>query len=53
MFHHIVPNIEKLNESTRAFIVSRSLEPIMKHEALVFDTASQTKLGIFEFCFLC
>ena len=36
------------NESTRpnAFIVSRCLEPLMKHEARVFDMTSQSRLKI-------
>ena len=36
------------NESTmrRAFIVSRCLEPLMKHEARVFELASQTSVKI-------
>ena len=34
-----VPNTEKVMK----FIVSRCLEPLMKHEARVFDMASQMK----------
>ena len=36
-----------------AFIVSRCLETTMKHEARVFDMASQTRLCVFDFCFFC
>ena len=42
-----VPNTEKVMKARgrrpSAFIVSRCLEPLMKHEARVFDTASQMK----------
>ena len=39
-----VPNTEKVMKvRPRAFIVSRCLEPLMKHEARVFDMASQMK----------
>ena len=42
-----VPNAEKVMKALglrpRAFIVSRCLEPMMKHEARVFDMASQMK----------
>ena len=42
-----VPNTEKLMKARgrrpSAFIVSRSLEPLMKHEARVFDMASQMR----------
>ena len=42
-----VPNIEKVMKARgrrpSAFIVSRCLEPLMKHEARVFDMASQMK----------
>ena len=33
-----------------AFMVSRCLEPLMKNEARVFDTASQTCVGIKQNC---
>ena len=42
-----VPNIEKLMKARgrrpSTFIVSRCLEPLMKHEARVFDMASQIR----------
>ena len=42
-----VPNTEKLMKARgrrpSAFIVSRCLEPLMKHEARVFDMASQMR----------
>ena len=42
-----VPNTEKVMKARgrrpSAFIVSRCLEPLMKHEARVFDMASQMK----------
>ena len=42
-----VPNTEKVIKARgrrpSAFIVSRCLEPLMKHEARVFDMASQMK----------
>ena len=42
-----VPNTEKVVKARgrrpSAFIVSRCLEPMMKHEARVFDMASQMK----------
>ena len=42
-----VPNTEKVMKTQgrrlSAFIVSRCLEPLMKHEARVFDMASQMK----------
>ena len=42
-----VPNTEKVMKARgrrqNAFIVSRCLEPLMKHEARVFDMASQMK----------
>ena len=42
-----VPNPEKQMEargrSPSAFLVSRCLEPLMKHEALVFEMTSHTK----------
>ena len=45
-----VPDTEKLMKALglrpRAFIVSRCLEPLMKHEARVFDMASQTSVRI-------
>ena len=45
-----VPNNEKQMKARgrrpRAFIVSRCLEPLMKHEARVFDMTSQSRLKI-------
>ena len=39
-----VPNTEKVMKARdRTFIVSRCLEPLMKHEARVFDMVSQMK----------
>ena len=39
-----VPNTEKIMKARgRTFIVSRCLEPLMKHEARVFDMVSQMK----------
>ena len=42
-----VPNTEKVMKARgrgpSTFIVSRCLEPLMKHEARVFDMASQMK----------
>ena len=42
-----VPNTEKVMKARgrrpSVFIVSRCLEPLMKHEARVFDMASQMK----------
>ena len=42
-----VPNTEKLMKARgrrpSAFIVSRCLEPLMKHEARVYDMASQMR----------
>ena len=38
-----VPDTEK---QMKAFIVSRCLEPLMKHEARVFDMTSQTSVRI-------
>ena len=42
-----VPNTEKLMKARgrrpSAFIVSRCLEPLIKHEARVFDMASQMR----------
>ena len=45
-----VPNTEKQMKARgrrpSAFIVSRCLEPLMKHEARVFDMTSQSRLKI-------
>ena len=45
-----VPNTEKQMKARgrrpSAFIVSRYLEPLMKHEARVFEMASQTSVTI-------
>ena len=45
-----VPDTEKQMKARgcrpSAFIVSRCLEPLMKHEARVFDMASQTRVRI-------
>ena len=41
-----VPDTEKQMKRPSAFIVSRCLEPLMKHEARVFDMASQTSVRI-------
>ena len=45
-----VPNTEKQMKARgrrpSAFIVSRCLEPLMKHEARVFEMASQTSVKI-------
>ena len=45
-----VPNTEKQMKARghrpSAFIVSRCLEPLMKHEALVLDMTSQSRLKI-------
>ena len=45
-----VPNTEKQMKARgrrpTAFIVSRCLEPLMKHEARVFDMTSQSRLKI-------
>ena len=45
-----VPNTEKQMKARgrrpSAFIVSRCLEPLMKHEARVFEMASQTSVTI-------
>ena len=44
-----VSNTEKEMKAGRrpsAFIVSRCLEPLMKHEARVFEVASQTSVKI-------
>ena len=45
-----VPNTEKQMKARgrrpSAFIVSRCLEPLMKHEAQVFEMASQTSVKI-------
>ena len=45
-----VPNTEKQMKARghrpSAFIVSRYLEPLMKHEARVFDMTSQSRLKI-------
>ena len=35
-----------------AFIVSRCLEPLMKHEARVFEMAPQTRVQIVRFLFI-
>ena len=46
----VVPNTEKQMKARgrrpSAFIVSRCLEPLMKHEARVFDMTSQSRLKI-------